>query len=500
MDRCDSLETILLKVQFIYMKKNDCKLTGRVVTPDSPLYNKARQEWNRSIQKYPRAIAYCRDVCDVKNAVCWARQQCAGIRIRTGGHHYEGFSTGDGVLVIDTRPMKSLMINPEKRLVRVGGGIRNRELYHFVSSRGYPFPSGTCPTVGVSGLALGGGWGYSARRFGLTSDSLAELQLVDADGRVLTASEKCNPDLFWACRGAGGGNFGVVTSMLFRLPEKTGKVTLVEIYWPSAEEPVQEAFLDAWQDWIVSADERINLQASIYNSAEEGMAVFARGLFYGPPEEAKDIIAPLLAVPGAVPRLQYLTFLEAVTRVMNTYPPYEKFKSSGRFVFRKYDAEEIRRIVSLISTRAEGSVFARVGLYGLGGRVADVAPDDTAFFYRGAHYIILLDTVWEDQQFKDENLEWFEPRFEYLQSVTQGSYVNFPYSGLDDYMRAYYGANASRLIDVKREYDPDNVFRFPQSIPLRERPAAAETGAVLPEEQQVGIPQSLREFEGFSDG
>lgn len=472
------------------MAKCDCKLTGRVVTPKSPLYNKARQEWNRSIQKYPRAIVYCKDVCDVKNAVCWAREQCAGIRLRTGGHNYEGFSTGDGVLVIDTRPMKRLVINPEKRLLRVGGGVTNRELYDFVSSRGYPFPSGTCPTVGVSGLTLGGGWGYSCRRYGLTCDNLLELQLVDAAGDVLTASEKSNPDLFWACRGAGGGNFGVVTSMLFRLPEKVGKVTLIEIYYPDAEELVQEAFLAAWQKWILGSGERITLQASIYNSADEGMAVFARGIFYGPPEEAQANIAPLLNVPGALPRLQYLPFLEAITRVENTYPPYEKFKSSGRFVFRQFDAEEIKRIVSLVSTRAEGSVFARVGVYGLGGRVTDVPPQDTAFFYRGASYIMALETVWEDQQFKDENLEWFEPRFEYIQSVTNGSYINFPFSGQEDYMHAYYGQNAERLIRVKREYDPDNVFRFPQSIPLRESPAAYEAGIDASEAPEEAVEKT----------
>jgi FAD/FMN-containing dehydrogenase len=448
------------------MKKDECKLTGRVVTPKSPLYNKARQEWNRSIQKYPRVLVYCKNACDASNAICWSKTRCAPIRIRSGGHNYEGYSTGDGALVIDTRRLKGIRIDTCNDLVRVGGGVTNRELYDFLGARGYPFPGGTCPTVGLSGLSLGGGWGLSCRRYGLACDSLTGLELVDAEGRLLVANEACNPDLFWACRGAGGGNFGVVTSMAFRLPERVGKVTLVEILYPNAEEPVQEAFLDTWQKWLPGSSDHLTMQASIYNSAEEGMAIFARGIFYGTPLAAEAAIRPLLDVPGAVPRLQYLTFLEAITKIGNTYPLYEKFKSSGRFVFRQFGPDEIKKIVSLVAQRAEGSVFARVGLYALGGQVAGVAPADTAFFYRGAHYIILLDTVWEDQKFKQENLEWFEPRFEYLRAVTTGAYINFPFSGYEDYMAEYFGQNAARLIEVKKRYDPDNVFHFPQSIPV----------------------------------
>lgn len=441
-----------------------CDLQSKIVLPCSPLYNTARQEYNRSIQKYPAAIVYCENADDVAWAVCFAKELGFSARVRSGGHSYEGFSVGNGTLVIDTGRIKGAVIDEEDNTVAIGSGVKNSELYAFLAQYGYPFPSGTCPTVGASGLTQGGGWGHSARAFGLTCDSLLEAQMVDAQGRLLTANKKENPDLFWALRGGGGGNFGVVVSLKYDLPPKLFDVTYVDIRYPEVEETIWEQFLDVWQKWLRETDARFTPNSRIFNSAEEGMGIFLRGFYYGEPDEAEEAVEPFLNIKGAEPSFKNVTFYEATQIDASFYPPYELFRFGGRFAYGQFSGGEIKNIAGLIKRRAEGSTFASVALYALGGNVRDLTSKDTAFFYRDADYIIGVETVWEDPKTEEANLAWLRPRFEYLSSVTKGSYVNFPYLGNRDYMRAYYGGNAPALVGVKRQYDPKNLFRFPQSI------------------------------------
>lgn len=439
-------------------------LTGRVVTPEDPEYNKLRQGYNRAIQKYPLAIVYCQNKNDVSNAVLWSRKHNVPLRIRTGGHNYEGYSSGDAALVIDLSELNAISLDEEANLLKVQSGVKNRQLYDFVSSKGYPFPGGTCPTVGVTGYTLGGGWGLSCRYLGLGCDSLVELEMVNFEGIIKKASSKQNSDLFWACRGAGGGNYGVVLSMTFRLPPKTDKVTLIELKYLHADQKKQALFLQAWQEWLKDADEKITLISRIYNSPGDGLAILARGIFYGPPKEAERIIAPLTELGGAEYSLEYLTFLEAITIVGDSYPPSEKFESASRFVLRDFTSYESSKIVELIRERPKGSVYAGLSLYALGGKVADASKNATAFFYRKARYIIWLETVFEDSRYTQANADWVCRKFKYLESVTEGSYVNFPYGGLTDYLEEYYGFHVGRLKKVKARYDPLDVFRFPQGI------------------------------------
>lgn len=440
-------------------------LTGKVVTPRNPAYKMARQEWNRAIQKFPLAIVYCFHKNDVSNAICWARRNRADIRIRSGGHNYEGYSTGNSVLVIDVSRMNGLSFDSSRHLIKVQGGIKNRQLYAFLGSQGYPFAGGTCPTVGLSGYALGGGWGYSCRYFGLGCDNLVELELVDYTGRIITANQCRNADLFWACRGAGGGNFGVIVSMTFRVPARVDKVTLFELYYPHASKQAQVDFLATWQDWLRTLDIRMGLQSSTYNSAEEGLATYARGLFYGSAEEANDILQPFANITGVILTLKYLTFLEAITEIEDSYPDSEKFKTTGRFVNRQYNRRELEHLVDIIrEERPPGSIITSIGSYALGGTVKDIGPHDTAFFYRDADYILNIGSVWEKEKYADQNIDWVRKHFRYIKSITEGSYINFPYSGLLRYEAAYFGQNVSRLEKIKRKYDPFNVFSFPQSI------------------------------------
>ncbi len=281
---------------------------------------------------------------------------------------------------------------------------------------------------------------------------------------IKRANRKSNSDLFWACRGAGGGNFGVIVSMKFRLPPRVRKVTLIEIDYLNVSTEEQEVFLQTWQKWLKDADSRITLISRIYNSTEDGLAMLVRGIFYGDPCEAEQSVRDFLILDKAVYNIEYLTFLEAVTIIGSTYPTEEKFQSVSRFVLRRFDSNEIAKVVDLIKNRAEGSVFCGLSMYALGGKVSQVDTDNTAFFYREARFIIWLETIWEDSDFAEENIEWIKNRFPYLESVTEGSYVNFPYNDLPNYLDAYYGEHVERIRNIKKEYDPFNIFSFPQGI------------------------------------
>ena len=448
----------------IRMNCCDDALSGNVITPCSENYEKARQEWNRAIQKFPLAIIYCSTSEEISKAICWARRHCIGIRIRSGGHNYEGYSTGNNILVIDVSPMQRLVLNEEANTLFIQSGVTNNQLYDYMGALGYPFPGGTCPTVGVAGYTLGGGWGYSSRYMGLGCDSLIELEMVDYQGTVLTANADTNSDLFWACRGGGGGNFGVVTSMTFELPAKVDTVTLIELAYSNTSQDTMIQFLGTWQTWLVNLDDRMTINASLYNSADDGMGIYGRGLFYGSAAAAELILQPFTEIEGASLTLEELTFWEAIQKIGATYPDSEKFQSTGRFVERQYDADELENIVELISQRAEGSVFAAVSVYALGGKVQTIDAADTAFYYRNAAYILSIQSVWEDNRYLPVNRPWLYEQFRYLRQITTGSYVNFPYSYIAAYESAYYGENVTKLRQINRQYDPQNIFCFPQSI------------------------------------
>ncbi|WP_144275987.1 FAD-binding oxidoreductase [Gottschalkia acidurici] len=439
-------------------------LTGDIVTPFEPIYNEARQGFNRAIQQYPLIIVYCKNKRDVSNAVIWSRKHRVPIRIRSGGHNYEGYSNGDCTLVIDISALNSMCIDDYNNRLCVGAGVNNKQLYEFVASKGYPFPGGTCPTVGLSGYALGGGWGLSCRYLGLGCDSLDEIEMVNYEGTVIKANCFVNSDLFWACRGAGGGNYGIIVSMSFRLPKPVNKVTLIEIDYRKVSSEEQKKFLQTWQEWLNTGDRRMTLISRIYNSVNDDLAMLVRGIFYGDPYEAEEMLADFLELEEAVYNFEYMTFLEAVTIIGSVYPPFEKFQSVSRFVLKDFSCNEISEIVGLVKERSQGSVFAGISLYALGGRVADVDTNDTAFYYRRAKYIIWLETIWEKNRYAAENREWINNRFPYIESITTGSYVNFPYGRLPDYRMEYYGKHVKELIRIKLKYDPENIFSFPQGL------------------------------------
>lgn len=436
-----------------------------IITPDSLDYEKARQEWNRSIQKFPKLIAYCETTQDVSDIIKYSYDNGLRIRIRSGGHNYEGYSTGNDVVVIDISKMNNANINYEENTVTVQGGIKNTQLYNYISNQGYPFPGGTCPTVGVSGYALGGGWGYSARKFGLGCDSLIEIEMVNYKGKIIKANKYFNKDLFWALRGSGGGNFGVITSMKFKLPHKVNKVTYVRMTYQNISKKEQVNILDTWQKWIGSVDKDINLSGGLYHTNEEGVYAYFRGISYKNEEQTRKLLEPFYNIKEADIILEYDKYIDVVNQIASSYPPYEHFKSTGRFVNKYYYLNELEKLVDIINQPLpNNSIYTGINVYGLGGEVKSVNKYDTAFYFRDANYILLIQSAWEDNLYKEENVNWVLNNFKYIYSITEGSYINFPLLQLPYYESNYFGENSCRLRKVKCKYDPLNVFSFPQSI------------------------------------
>ncbi|MGG7176666.1 FAD-binding oxidoreductase [Clostridium paraputrificum] len=446
------------------MNFNFNNLTGEVITRDSFQYEESRKAWNRAIEKYPLVIVYCHNNEDVINALIWAKENSLPIRIRSGCHHYEGYSTGNDLVVIDVSKMNNIYVDEENGLVKIEGGVRNRELYEAMGSRKYPFPGGGCPTVGVVGLTLGGGWGYSSRFLGLASDSLVELELVDYKGNIIIANERKNEDLFWACRGAGGGNFGVIVSMTFKIPSKAENATLINIDCNEIDIEEKIELVQVWQREFKNLDRRMNMKMGIYNSKEKGKGIKMAGLFYGDNYEAKKLLEPFKnAVSKIDISLEYMSVLEANRAIQDSHPDYEKYKSSGRFVYRDYSREEIEQIINLVDNRAEGAVYTAISFYGLGGAVSDQDNSAMAVSFRDARFIMALQSVWEDSKYSQINSKWMLEKFKYIKKVTDGSFINFPLAELDNYEEEYY-KDIGRLREIKSKYDPENIFDFPQGI------------------------------------
>ena len=442
-----------------------CSLSGEVITKCSTDYEQARQLWNRAIQKYPIAIVYCKNNEDVINAVLWARKERVPIRIRAGGHNYEGYSSGDCVLVIDVSQLKSINVDLNENTVTIGTGVTNGMLYNALGTLSYPFPGGTCPSVCVSGYAMGGGWGLSSRKFGLGCDSLLEVQLINYTGELIVANSMVNCDLFWAIKGSGGGNYGVVVSLKFKLPQQVSSVTLFDIKYSNICLNEQKLFFKTWQSWINTTSNDINARTSIFNSFENGKGISMFGISYKDLEETTQLLTPFLLINNVSLDIKEVSFLDAVNEIGAIYPQYDYFISSGRFVNRYFSDCEINEMLNIINKDIPiGSELTAINFYGLGGSVSDVNKFDTAFYYRDSSYILLLQSEFKDNLYKVYSDEWFYRNFKYIYSLTNGSYVNFPYNRLINYNFNYYGKNLFRLKCVKKKYDPLNVFTFPQGI------------------------------------
>ncbi|MGL4847447.1 MAG: FAD-binding protein [Clostridium sp.] len=435
-----------------------------IIRPIDKIYRAARLDFNRAIQKYPCLIVYCSSFSDVQNAILYAQKQNLRIRVRTGGHNYEGFSNGDKALVIDISNLNKITLNYKNNTLSAQAGAYLAEIYNLLGSRNIPFPGGACPTVSISGLTLGGGWGYSARYLGLTCDSVTEISLIDYNGKLLTCSKKENSALFFALRGAGGGNFGVVVAFKFRLPNKVCNVTQFTINYSNISKSDSITFFKIWESFIKTAPNEINMKCSISkNSDSDEVTIFCTGLFYGCENALLNLLKPFDFTSGFSLDLTYTSFLQAILFIGASYPQEQTFFSYGRFVDRDFTDSEIESLVNIIYSKMPlNSQTIEMNFYGLGGKVRDFK--DTSFFYRNSNYILLIETTFSDRLYSKENKAWIDKNAKLIYPITNGSYINFPYSPLPNYLYDYFGCNVCKLKAIKSFYDPLNVFNFPQGI------------------------------------
>lgn len=454
--------------------KNHCpELTGRVVWPQDAQYNTARlvSNYYPSKNAFPKAIVYCQNREDVQNAIKWARCQNIPVRVRSGGHNHEGFSTGSDALVIDVGEMKKLEIDKAQNTITVEPGITGGELYALLSKEGLTQVGGTCKDVAISGLILTGGMGPLLRLHGMSCDSLLSLEIVDANGEVLhVTSDNAYQDLFWASCG-GGGNMGVVTSLTLKVyPAKP--VTWFNIGW-NWDQPVANV-INAWQNLFLNGDAKwfshLDLWAKAFpTDAYKKRPIKALGIYYGTPDEAKRDLAPLLQIGDpSEQKIELIGWVDAIhqfeeaTSVFITDKP--EYKSTGAYGMKPLSAEAIGILVDTLQNSP--SPLLNVLFFSLGGAAAKIAPTETAYFYRQAPFFLVYSSQWlEPSNDLKQMSELDSLRQRLLPFGTEGAYLGNPDRSFKDYLTEYYGENAQRLREIKRKYDPQNIFQHEQGIP-----------------------------------
>lgn len=442
--------------------RKETRLTGNVVFPNNSGYSLARMNWNPFTNKCPLVVVFAQQIGDVVNAVRWARENNVPIRIRGGRHALaQDFSQVDCGIVIDLGDMQDVKLDKEKGIATVQTGIRVGQLVRMLAQEDLLAPFGDSSTVGIGGITPGGGITAIQRSVGLISDNLIGGTLVNADGEILHFNEKKNPDLLWAMRGGGGGNFGIATSYILRVYPAPERVGIFDIVWPW--EQVKQV-IDTWQKWSPNVDTRLGtiLEAS---SKINGL-LHSSGLFLGPEEELSELLQPLLAVGTPIKVLidevslsEAIEFWEPIESIFDDQ--YTKWSSA--WVERTLPEQALCAIKSFLEkiTGSEAGFF----FLNSGGAMNRVSSHETAFFWRSTKYYMEWNASWTKDNETERNISLVQETRSRLNPFVVGSYVNVPDLLIKNYGQEYYGCNFERLRRIKAKYDPCNVFNFAQSIP-----------------------------------
>jgi FAD/FMN-containing dehydrogenase len=461
-------------------------LSGTLVLPTDASYPGAKLVYDLRFEAAaPAAIAYATSSTDVQRLIDFARRHDLAPIPRSGGHSYGGYSTGSG-LVVDLGALNGVRVSGST--ATVGAGTRLVDLYSALAAAGVLVPGGSCPSVGVAGLALGGGVGVLGRKYGLTADAIESLRVVTADARVLRADAGSEPDLYWASRGGGGRNFGIVTSFDFtaRALPPLALFTL-EFPWGSAAE-----LFGAWAAWIAHAPDELWSNCLLLSAGSSGLIARATGVYVGDVAPLTTLVGQLASAVGATPTTNYVradTYLramlvEAGCAEITLAACHLQAPGSPGTLARSAFAAKSAYFSSAPSSAGVAAIVAAVESFqrelpqlggGLafdacGGAINAVAPDATAFVHRDALCQLQMSGSWglgTSASSAAAVAAWLAETAARLAPYTNGeAYQNYVDPTLADWPRAYYGANLPRLQAVRRAYDPDGVFSFAQSIPL----------------------------------
>jgi FAD/FMN-containing dehydrogenase len=442
-------------------------LRGELIQPSDATYDSARKVYNAMIDKHPALIVRCADVADVMAGVNFARDCGLALAVRGGGHNGPGLGVCDDGLVLDLSRMKGIRVDPAARTVRVEGGATWGSVDHATHPFGLATPSGFISSTGVGGLTLGGGIGYLARTFGLTIDNLLEVDMVLADGRFVTANAKENPDLFWAVRG-GGGNFGVVTSFLFKLhPIST-------VYGGPMIWPLEQAadLLKFWRDFIMAAPQDINGWFAFitvppappfpeqFHMKKMCAVVWC---YTGPMDQAEERFKAIRAFgPPAVDFAGPIPFPALQSIFDALYPAGLQWYWKADFFHELND----RAIDLHVKYGAQlPTMHSTMHIYPINGAAHKVGEGDTAFKFRDVNFAQVIVGVDPDPSQNARMIAWAKDYWLALHAYSAGgAYVNMVMDEGEDLVKAAYGNNYARLAQIKATYDPKNLFHINQNI------------------------------------
>jgi FAD/FMN-containing dehydrogenase len=443
------------------------RIGGEVITPSDAGYDEACKVLNAMIDRRPSVVVRCTSTEDVVAAVNYARENDLDLAIRGGGHSVPGFGTADDAVVVDLSGMKDVQVDPVARTARAQGGATWGVFNDATHAHGLATTGGVVSTTGVGGLTLGGGIGYLSRGVGLSCDNLLSAEVVTADGQTLVASESENDDLFWALRG-GGGNFGVVTSFEFRLHPVT------DIYGGPMFFDAEDAgtVLRAYREFIADAPERFGgfpawqiappLPFIPEERHGETMLAFV-SCWAGPLDEAEGVLAPIRdAAPVVAEHVGPMPYPALNSAFDALYPPGLQHYWKANFVTELTDAAIEAHLehgpkVPVVNSTAH--------IYSINGACHRVASDETAFAYRDATFATVIVGIWPDPADNEDNIKWVRDYYDATAPLSEeGGYVNFMSGDDQERIKANYKGNYDRLVDVKRKYDPDNLFHLNQNI------------------------------------
>jgi FAD/FMN-containing dehydrogenase len=451
-------------------KSPPANLTGRIVRPADADYTAASTGYDELFTHYPLVIVFAQQTQDVVNALTWARQNDVALRVRSGRHSLEGWSNVDNGIVIDVSELKSAQINSASSTATVGAGLNQLEAVTALGKQGLAAATGTEGSVGLVGATLGGGFGLLTRSLGMACDSLMAAEVVVPSGangaKAIKVDQNNNSDLLWALRGAGNGNFGIVTSLTYKVHPLT-QVTYVTATWQGLND--LQAVFDAWQRSAPNTDNRLTSQLEIH---PDRIALIA-ALSSGPEAEARQLLAPILSVGTADVSAKTASWPDIYAGFQppaQEEPAYQKFFS--QFTTAPFPAQAISVIASYMAQAPtlESNYFANA----FGGAVkGSEPPGGAAFVHRNALFYAEPGAAWgtrggvpaSSDPITPKAQAWIAEFSQALRPYVSGAYVNVPNVGMADWETAYWGSNVDRLRTIKTKYDPGNVFHYEQSIP-----------------------------------
>ena len=434
-------------------------LRGRLLRPGYDGYDEARKLWNSMIDRRPALIARCVGVADVINSVNFARTHGLLVAIKGGGHHIAGNALCDGGIVIDMSLMKAVRVDPADRTARAEAGLTWLELDHETQAFGLATVGGTVSDTGVAGLTMGGGIGWIGRKHGMTCDNLLSVDLVTAQGSLVTASATENPDLFWGVRG-GGGNFGVVTSFEFRV-HPVGQLLggMVVHSFERAKE-----VLKFYRDFSIDAPDEVNTIATLFRSEDGTSVVSIAVCYYGSMDDGDKTLGPLRRYGSPMEdSIRPMSYAELQTMLDRDTPPGRRYYQKSNFMVDISDAaiDTLLQRFADMPSPLSGAIFQQMG-----GAASRIPRDQTAFTHRDAQYDFVVTSAWTDPQHDGPNIRWVRDAWDAMRPYySSGVYINATNEDSQDRVKDSYDDDSyQRLVALKSKYDPGNLFRLNHNI------------------------------------